>query len=101
MIGLPMYGYRDYDAIIGDQLISILKRFTVSIEYHEKSQDHYIQYKDEKGNVYAVSVKCPHLGCQLEWNPDEISWDCPCHGSRFDFRGVLLSGPAQENISHG
>ena len=55
MICLPMYGYRDYDAIIGDQLISILKRFTVSIEYHEKSQDHYIQYKDEKGKSHFIS----------------------------------------------
>ena len=55
-------------------------------------------YKDEKGNVYAVSVKCPHLGCQLVWNPDEKSWDCPCHGSRFDYRGNLLDGPAQEAV---
>jgi glycine/D-amino acid oxidase-like deaminating enzyme/nitrite reductase/ring-hydroxylating ferredoxin subunit len=52
-------------------------------------------YKDEQGNVFLVSVKCPHLGCQLEWNPDEKSWDCPCHGSRFDYTGALLDNPAQ------
>lgn len=56
-------------------------------------------YKDEKGEVYAVSVKCPHLGCQLVWNPDEKSWDCPCHGSRFDYQGRLMDGPAQSNVS--
>ena len=56
-------------------------------------------YKDEVGEVYLVSPVCPHLGCQLEWNPDEKSWDCPCHGSRFDFRGNLLSGPAQHDLS--
>ncbi len=55
-------------------------------------------YKDESGNVFIVNTKCPHLGCQLEWNPDEKSWDCPCHGSRFDHTGRLLNGPAQENI---
>lgn len=55
-------------------------------------------YKDEKGEVYAVSVKCPHLGCQLVWNPDEKSWDCPCHGSRFDYQGRLLDGPAQSTV---
>lgn len=55
-------------------------------------------YKDEAGRLYPVDVRCPHLGCQLEWNPDERSWDCPCHGSRFDYRGNLLSNPAQEKI---
>ena len=57
-------------------------------------------YRDEDGKVYWVDVRCPHMGCQLEWNPDEKSWDCPCHGSRFDFRGRLLDNPAQEDISH-
>ena len=55
-------------------------------------------YRDEAGELFAVSVKCPHLGCQLEWNPDEKSWDCPCHGSRFDYQGRLLDGPAQTNL---
>lgn len=55
-------------------------------------------YKDESGETYLVSVRCPHLGCQLEWNPDEKSWDCPCHGSRFDYRGNRIDNPAQENL---
>ena len=58
-------------------------------------------YKDEKGQLYPVQIRCPHLGCQLEWNPDERSWDCPCHGSRFDRFGNLISGPAQENLARG
>lgn len=56
-------------------------------------------YKDETGKLHLVDIRCPHLGCQLEWNPDEKSWDCPCHGSRFDAYGKLISGPAQENIT--
>lgn len=55
-------------------------------------------YRDEAGEVFLVEARCPHLGCQLEWNPDEKSWDCPCHGSRFDYRGRLLTGPAQEGL---
>jgi len=51
-------------------------------------------YKDKDSVTHIVSVTCPHMGCQLEWNPDELSWDCPCHGSRFDFDGNLLNGPA-------
>lgn len=55
-------------------------------------------YKDDAGEAFIVDTKCTHLGCQLEWNPDERSWDCPCHGSRFDHTGRLLNGPAQEDI---
>lgn len=55
-------------------------------------------YKDEYGHIYAVDIQCRHLGCHLEWNPDEHSWDCPCHGSRFDYKGRLISGPAQKNL---
>ncbi|MBQ1459911.1 MAG: FAD-dependent oxidoreductase [Oscillospiraceae bacterium] len=56
-------------------------------------------YKDTDGAVYVVDIRCRHLGCQLEWNGDEKSWDCPCHGSRYDCRGNLISGPAQENLT--
>lgn len=41
--------------------------------------------------------RCPHLGCALRWNPQEHSWDCPCHGSRFDENGRLLDDPAQKD----
>ncbi len=54
-------------------------------------------YKDKEGIVYAVDARCPHLGCQLAWNPDEKSWDCPCHGSRYDFSGKLLDGPSTQS----
>lgn len=55
-------------------------------------------YRDESGAVHTVSTKCPHLGCQLEWNPDEKSWDCPCHGSRFSPDGELIDNPAMHDI---
>ena len=58
-------------------------------------------YRDDAGAAHAVGLRCPHLGCQLEWNPDERSWDCPCHGSRFDRFGKLISGPAQEDLARG
>lgn len=55
-------------------------------------------YRDEGGEIHAVPARCPHLGCELTWNPDELSWDCPCHGSRFDVDGRLLEGPAQTDL---
>jgi len=45
-------------------------------------------------SVLAVNARCTHLGCSIEWNPVEQSWDCPCHGSRFDVAGQVLDGPA-------
>ena len=44
-----------------------------------------------------IIPNCPHMGCRLEWNPDEESYDCPCHGSRFDREGHLIDDPAQIN----
>lgn len=51
-------------------------------------------YRDEDGTLHAVSLVCSHLGCHVTWNPAERSWDCPCHGSRFDVDGEILHGPA-------
>ena len=50
--------------------------------------------------VFSATPRCPHMGCALEWNPDELSWDCPCHGSRFDSDGRLIDNPAQEDLSN-
>lgn len=57
-------------------------------------------YKDNDGNIFTVTTKCPHLGCELQWNPDELSWDCPCHGSRFDYKGNWIESPAIRGLSH-
>jgi glycine/D-amino acid oxidase-like deaminating enzyme/nitrite reductase/ring-hydroxylating ferredoxin subunit len=50
--------------------------------------------RDADGVVHAVSARCTHLGCIVDWNPAEASWDCPCHGSRFAPDGKVLQGPA-------
>ena len=52
-------------------------------------------------NLLTPTVpRCPHMGCALKWNPQEHSWDCPCHGSRFDAEGKLLDDPATGNLKH-
>lgn len=51
-------------------------------------------YKTHEGNVKILSSKCPHMGCTVQWNDAERSWDCPCHGSRFDVDGKVIEGPA-------
>lgn len=51
-------------------------------------------YRDEQGVLHERSAVCTHLGCVVQWNGGEKSWDCPCHGSRFDCEGRILNGPA-------
>ena len=55
-------------------------------------------YRATEELYYAVELRCPHLGCRLEWNPDDKSWDCQCHGSRFDVQGRCLTEPAQTDL---
>jgi glycine/D-amino acid oxidase-like deaminating enzyme/nitrite reductase/ring-hydroxylating ferredoxin subunit len=56
-------------------------------------------YKDKDGAVNELSAVCPHLGCIVDWNSLEKTWDCPCHGSRFDALGQVIMGPANSDLS--
>ncbi len=56
-------------------------------------------YRGEDGRLRAVSAVCTHTDCIVEWNEAETSWDCPCHGSRFEPDGTVIGGPANEPLS--
>ncbi len=56
-------------------------------------------YRDATGALHERSAVCPHLGCIVAWNPAEKSWDCPCHGSRFDKFGTVFNGPANVDLT--
>ena len=55
-------------------------------------------YRDEEGALHALSPVCTHVGCLVDWNGAEKTWDCPCHGSRFDHEGRVLQGPAKRAL---
>ena len=55
-------------------------------------------YRDPTGALHEHSAVCPHLGCIVAWNPAEKTWDCPCHGSRFDKYGSVINGPANVGL---
>jgi len=55
-------------------------------------------YRGSRGALHEMSAVCPHLGCVVQWNPAEKTWDCPCHGSRFDKLGRVVNGPANQNL---
>ena len=56
-------------------------------------------YRDEEGAAHELSAVCPHLGCIVHWNKAEMTWDCPCHGSRFDKLGKVINGPSNADLS--
>ncbi len=56
-------------------------------------------FRDENGILHEKSAVCPHLGGIVRWNSGEKSWDCPCHGSRFDATGHVLTGPANSDLN--
>ncbi|XXY48059.1 FAD-dependent oxidoreductase [Sorangium sp. So ce269] len=56
-------------------------------------------YRDPQGELHAMSAMCPHLGGIVSWNPAERSWDCRCHGARYDAMGRVLRGPATSNLA--
>ena len=56
-------------------------------------------FESTVGLLTPSRKRCPHLGCALKWNSAEHTWDCPCHGSRFDIDGNSIEGPSNYNIS--
>jgi nucleotide-binding universal stress UspA family protein/nitrite reductase/ring-hydroxylating ferredoxin subunit len=55
-------------------------------------------YRDEVGLLHAVSAKCTHMGCTVDWNESAKTWDCPCHGSRYTIDGANIEGPAPKPL---
>ena len=51
-------------------------------------------YKDNNGETFVIDIRCPHLGCILSFNKEERAYECPCHGSKFDYKGNLIYSPS-------
>jgi len=64
----------------------------------ENDSERIAAYRDLEGELHVCSAVCPHLGCIVAWNPAEKTWDCPCHGSRFEATGGVIAGPAESDL---
>ena len=55
-------------------------------------------YCDERKELHMIEPICAHLGCELSFNSVEKTWDCPCHGSRYSYDGILIESPSVKDV---
>lgn len=92
----PYYMMRDRFAGAETRSLRAVKRGEGRIVEHDGRT--LAVYRDRAGALTRRSAVCPHMGCQVAWNPAEATWDCPCHGSRFRATGEVISGPAESPL---
>ena len=95
-VDYPYYMIRDRFAGPESQSLRAVKRDQGKII--ERKGAKVAAYRDKNGRTTLVSAICTHMGCTVEWNASERTWDCPCHGSRFKPTGEVFSGPAEEPL---
>jgi len=89
----PYYMIRDRFAGAESRTLRAVKRGEGKIVDHKGTK--VAAYRDPNGSLTLRSATCTHLGCLVNWNDAEKTWDCPCHGSRFATSGQVISGPAE------
>jgi Rieske Fe-S protein len=88
------------DQLTGGEVDSVDKIGSGSGSLVRRGLSKIAVYRDRQAVIHERSAVCPHMGCVVDWNPAEKSWDCPCHGSRFDRYGRVVNGPAITDLSH-
>ncbi|RYZ99635.1 MAG: FAD-dependent oxidoreductase [Sphingobacteriaceae bacterium] len=78
-----------------DSLKTLEKDSGTIVKYHDQK---LAVYKDAQGGIHALSPVCTHAGCIVNFNASEKTWDCPCHGGRFDIDGKVLTGPPRKDL---
>lgn len=100
--GLPSLAAAGADVarcFVGDRIRSLAGSKGSDLEpgqsrVHRDGRRTIASYRDDAGALHEVDARCTHLGCLVRWNDEGVSWDCPCHGSRFSINGEVLEGPA-------
>jgi Rieske Fe-S protein len=92
----PYYLVRDRFAGVEGRSLRVVPRGSGKVL--ALNGDKVAVYRADSGEVTKVSAVCTHLGCLVEWNGAERTWDCPCHGSRFKPTGQVLAGPAESPL---
>ncbi|SEH47797.1 Rieske Fe-S protein [Halobacillus karajensis] len=81
--------------LVADRPNSLKKGEGMPVQWHGERAG---AYRDEEGKLHVLDTTCTHMGCEVEWNSAEHTWDCPCHGSRFNYDGAVVEGPADKPL---
>ena len=74
--------------------------YSNNVKFEKRNGKNVAIYIDENKKEHIVYNLCPHLKCSLMFNEVEKTWDCPCHGSRFDIDGKCIEGPSNYDITY-
>ena len=99
IINFPINIFNNTKSFIGSKLNKNKSWYSSNIIFKKYKGKEIAIYIDENKNKHIVYNKCPHLKCSLVFNEIEKTWDCPCHGSRFDIDGNVIEGPSNYNIN--
>lgn len=86
------------DRFFNESLSSLKESNTDSGYIIEYGGHHLAIYKDKSSKLHLLNASCTHAGCIVSWNPIEKSWDCPCHGARYNTKGEVITGPSQKGL---
>lgn len=99
-IKYPLYLINNIYSFLNSKIIKNKNWYSNKVRFEKINGIGIAIYTDDFGEEHKVINKCPHLGCSLIFNEIELTWDCPCHGSRFDLSGNSIEGPSNYNITY-
>jgi len=100
IINFPVTLFSNMKSFVGSKINRNKSWYSNNVRFDTMNGKNVGIYVDDNNIKHIVYNKCPHLGCSLEFNEVEKTWDCPCHGSRFDLDGKCINGPSNYDISY-
>lgn len=99
-LNFPIDVVSNIKSFVGSKINKNKAWYNKNVKFEKRNGENIAIFKDENNEEHIVYNRCPHLKCGLIFNQEEKTWDCPCHGSRFDLDGKCIEGPSNYDISY-